>query len=90
MDMAQVQVTHKELVASITKKVIDSNGLTPSRFAQDLGTDRQRVHQWTRAQTIPNTVIIAEALKQGRESPGKEHLAEWARLILDGLGGTKQ
>lgn len=86
MDTA-ITVSDKELVASITKDVIERNKISPSRLAQDLGTDRQRVHQWTKGQTIPNTIIIAAALKRGAKMPGKEHLTEWARLILDGLGG---
>lgn len=82
-----ISSSDKEVVATVTKSVMERNGLSMSRFATDLGTDRQRVFQWVNGSTIPNTKIVAEALKKGRNSPGKEHLLEWGRSILDGLAG---
>lgn len=86
MDMA-ITNSDKDVVAKITKSVIERNGLSMSRFASDLGTDRQRVFQWVNGSTIPNTKIVAAALFKGRNSPGKEHLLEWGRGVLDGLAG---
>lgn len=79
-------VTVKEIVAETTKSIIERNGISPSRFARDLKTSRQRIFQWTNGSTVPNLDIVARALKLGSEQPGKEHLLEWSRALLSKLG----
>lgn len=82
----ETPTTVKEIVSATTKSIIERNGISPSRFARDLKTSRQRIFQWTNGSTVPNLEIVARALKLGSEQPGKEHLLEWGRTILGKLG----
>ena len=86
---SEAVVTVKTIVAETTKSIIERNGLSPSRFARDLKTSRQRVFQWTNESTVPNLDVVARALKLGSTEPGKEHLLEWGRALLSRLGEVK-